>query len=92
MICLIYFTSYIFYILSEIDAVHCTTYYTVLDCKTLQSTKQCSAVQCSAVQCRAVQCSAVDEWEGVCGVTPKVKLSHICLSSADSEVVLLELS
>ena len=36
-----------------------TLWYTVLDCKTLQSTEQCSTAKCSAVQCSAVQFSAV---------------------------------
>jgi hypothetical protein len=36
-----------------------TLWYTVLDCKTLQSTKQCSTTKCSAVQCSAVQFSSV---------------------------------
>ena len=46
--------------LTQFTVLHLTTlWYNELDSKTLQISKQCSAVQCSAVQCSAMQCTAV---------------------------------
>ena len=49
--------------LTQCTELHLTTlWYNELDSKTLQSSKQFSAVQCNAVQCRQrsiMQCSAV---------------------------------
>ena len=53
------------YFIHYVKLLQCTVlhiislWYTVPDCKTLQSTKKCSAVQCSAVQFSAVQHSGI---------------------------------
>ena len=46
--------------LTQCTVPHLTTlWYNELDSKTLQISKQCSAVQCSAVQFSTMQCNAV---------------------------------
>ena len=59
-----------------------TLLYTVLDCKTLQSTKQCSTAKCSAVQCSAVQCSAVQCTALQCSAAVKQCISEAVQWSA----------